>query len=256
MKKQFFVFTVSLFFFCTSYGQYKFDGQWSGRDGGVYENADISISKTFEAYNKGDDMYQMTFFDKKNFEGDEVSVYLNSYKYETSHWLKVTAGDLGVVYSGSVKVERVKEINQSKKRPTYILKPYLNCYTKWEGNLCEVRASVKINGKKVGVFGNNSAAMYKGSLSKLKTENGSHELYIGDFAPNEEINIKFDIWENDRGGSYTFDTNGSWLQDDDDEHKDYEKKVKLIDKTSQMRHEIKREQGDYRGLASFILIQK
>ncbi len=254
MKKQLFIFTVSLFFFCTSHGQYKFDSRSAGK-GGVYENADWTISKTFEANNKSDEMYQMNLYKEKKFEGDKVSLYLNSYKYDTSHWLKVTVDDLGT-YISSVKVERVGEIDQSKKRPTYILKPYLTYDSKWEGSLCEARASIVVNGKKMGVFGEKSGVMNTGHIAKLKTKGGSHELYIGNFAPNEEISIKFDIWENDRGDSYTFDTNGSWYEDDDDEHKDFEKKVKLTDRTSQMRHEIKREQGDYKGLASFILIQK
>ena len=89
------------------------------------------------------------------------------------------------------------------------------------------RVSIKVNGKQIGVMGKDDVLMAFYGNSKLKpyesrfavhTKNGPTEqdIYIGKFAIDEVINIRWDLWEDDSVLPWeTWDYNGL-----DDEHED------------------------------------
>lgn len=110
---------------------------------------------------------------------------------------------------------------------------YTTCHL--EGSLCEMRATLRANNTRLDVMGLDGVEMqskplptrfeengkYKyfsntgRSTANFKTQGGNEYLLLGEFTPNEEIEIKFDIWEDDDmfGSGWSFDGT-------DDEHED------------------------------------
>lgn len=90
----------------------------------------------------------------------------------------------------------------------------------------EIRISIKVNGKEVGVFGRDDEAKLNGYFLTQKGDNG---LYIGDFESTETLDITFDFWEDDKGDPYMYD--GSILgMGGDDELSDIKSKVSITTK--------------------------
>lgn len=103
-----------------------------------------------------------------------------------------------------------------------------------EAGSSEMRATLRANGTRLDVMGLDDVGMYDllnaevvkpkqerhlkrtgNPTGKFKTQSGNEYLYLGDFTPTEEIEIKFDIWEDDDmfGSGWSYDGT-------DDEHED------------------------------------
>ena len=118
----------------------------------------------------------------------------------------------------------------AQKKKTYVkdvkLDVYMGCLD-MSGDIGygadESRISVKVNGNKMGVLGKDldKALIGNGKDSYLTpvylTEKGENFLYIGDFEPDEEFVILMDFWEDDIGGSFSFNAERNWKGDNDDE---------------------------------------